>query len=155
MAAKKKTKKPKKSDPPKRPRGRPRKYPPPDPETANLPKKMGRPQAPIDWDQVNEMCRIHCTAQEICAVTGISDDTFLRRCKKEHGMTFAEYIENHRADGKASLRRTQVLAAQTGSVPMMIWLGKNWLDQRDRTEQEITHKGDLGPIVLPQNDRDS
>jgi hypothetical protein len=36
-------------------------------------------------------------------------------------------------------------AAQSGSIPMMIFLGKNLLGQRDKVEDQPV---DLGPAVL-------
>lgn len=51
----------------------------------------------------------------------------------------------------ASLRRKQFEMAMAGSIPMLIFLGKNYLKQSDR----LTHVGDDGSPVAVQLDRES
>ena len=116
---------------------------------------MGRPRVEVNWDIVDEMCAIDCTGPEICAVLRVSEDTMTRRAKSDHGTTFAEYIAKKRLTGNVSLRRSQWMLAHSGNATMLIWLGKNRLGQTDKIEQDMTHHGDLGPIVLPPNDRDA
>jgi hypothetical protein len=43
-----------------------------------------------------------------------------------------------RGDRISSLRRKQLQVAMSGSVPMLIWLGKQLLGQTDRQETRIT-----------------
>lgn len=77
----------------------------------------------IDEDVVRELASIACTMIEIAAVVNCSVDTLERR--------FADVIKRGRETAKTSLRRFQWKAAEGGSVPMMIWLGKQLLGQRD------------------------
>jgi hypothetical protein len=42
---------------------------------------------------------------------------------------------------KQSLRRWQIQSAQKGNIAMLIWLGKQYLDQSDKIESEVTSKG--------------
>lgn len=98
--------------------------------------EQGRPRKNIDWKQAEEMAQIMCTAEEICAVLGVSSDTMLRRCKEEFNCTFAEWLAQKQAGGKKSLRRAQWEQA-TGKKPnpaMQIWLGKQYLGQSDKIE---------------------
>ena len=92
--------------------------------------KMGRPKKEIDWNIVKGLCRIHCTQLEIASVIDISEDTLVRRIKSKYKMTFAEYYKKNSSKGKISLRRYQFELAQR-NVSMAIWLGKQWLGQRD------------------------
>ena len=92
---------------------------------------MARPKININWEQVNQMCGIQCTGEEIAGVLGISYDTLQRRCEEEYDMGFAEYFKTKQVSGKASLRRKQYQKAMEGNVAMLIWLGKNWLGQSD------------------------
>jgi hypothetical protein len=46
-------------------------------------------------------------------------------------MLLADYLEQKRLPGKVSLRRAQFSAALAGNKTMLVWLGKQWLDQRD------------------------
>ena len=95
---------------------------------------MARPKIEINWEQVNQMCGIQCTGEEIASVLGVSYDTLQRRCEEEHNMGFAEYFRLKGAAGKASLRRKQYQTAMDGNVTMLIWLGKTWLNQADRID---------------------
>lgn len=103
--------------------------------------KRGRKKIPIDYEKAEKLASIMCTQSEIACVLGVSltvlehDPEFQRRHKKgmEHG--------------RASLRRMQYAAAQGGNPTMMIWLGKQYLHQRDKQDTEITGK-DGGPVEL-------
>jgi len=86
-----------------------------------------------------KLSKLLCTQSEIASVLGVSlsklehDDEFLRIHKK--GMDV----------GRASVRRLQYKAAEEGNPTMLIWLGKQYLGQSDKQQQEITGpKG--GPI---------
>lgn len=53
-------------------------------------------------------------------------------------MQFAEYFDQKRQPGKIALRRKQYEVAMTGNVPLLIWLGKQYLDQSEKVEQKTT-----------------
>lgn len=110
---------------------------------------MARPLKEINWDQVNQMCAIHCTGEEQAAILGMSYDTLNRACHREHDMSFAEYFKQKAASGKMSLRRKQYTTAMDGNTTMLVWLGKNWLSQMDQPEAEPV---DLQPIVIQRAD---
>jgi len=107
----------------------------------DLPKKPAhRPLIPIDWDQVDEMCSIQCTGEEIAGVLGVDYDTLSRACKREKLCSFADYIGQKRSGGKSSLRRKQYTTAMEGNPTMLVWLGKNWLGQTDKLETFNDHQ---------------
>lgn len=62
-------------------------------------------------------------------------------------MTFSGYFAQKRGTGKISLRRKQFQTALAGkgNVSMLIWLGKQWLGQKDAAEFSGP---DNGPIQL-------
>lgn len=107
--------------------------------------KMGRPRKEINQDQFERLCSLQCTLEEIASIFGCSEDTIERWCKRtyknEDGkqMTFAEVYKKHSATGKMSLRRWQFRSAESGNVSMQIWLGKQYLGQRDEQEIAITN----------------
>jgi hypothetical protein len=86
--------------------------------------------------RLGSAARIHCTTKEGAAFFGVSEMTFLRFLN-EHPEA-REVWDLNRELGKASLRRMQVRAAEAGSIPMMIWLGKQYLGQKDRVAEEIS-----------------
>ena len=96
---------------------------------------MARPLTEIDWDQVDKMCAIHCTGEEQAAVLNIDYDTLNRACLREHNIGFAEYFKQKASSGKMSLRRKQFTTAMNGNTTMLIWLGKNWLGQKDSHDE--------------------
>ena len=106
---------------------------------------MARPLKEIDWDQVAEMCAIHCTGEEQAAVLGVDYDTLNTACKREKGLSFSDYFRQKSASGKMSLRRRQYTKAMEGDNTQLIWLGKNWLGQTDQPDVEAK---DLPPIVI-------
>lgn len=90
------------------------------------------------FDMVVGMIRIQCTAEEIAGVLGMSTDTLGRRLVERGYANFADIQERHSAEGKASLRRAQWQKAQAGNPTMLIWLGKQYLGQRDQVDTRIS-----------------
>ena len=100
-------------------------------------KKTGRPLIKIDGQQVEAMCQMGCTLDEVGSVLGCSRDTLERR--------FAARISKGRLGGKVRLRKAQMNAAMSGNITMLIWLGKNILGQSDKIDQQLSGP-DGGPI---------
>lgn len=94
--------------------------------------KMGRPQIEIDEKQFIKLCGIQCPLWEIASWFNCSEDTIERWCKRTYNDTFAEVYKRFSAQGKISLRRFQFAQAEK-STAMAIWLGKQWLDQKEQT----------------------
>ena len=90
----------------------------------------GRPQKEIDKKIFENLCGLQCTLEEIAGVFDCSVDTIERWCKREYRETFAEVYKKHSAKGKTSLRRIQLKLAEK-SAAMAIFLGKNYLGQKD------------------------
>lgn len=90
----------------------------------------GRPRKEIDKKIFENLCGLQCTLEEIAGVFDCSADTIERWCKREYKQTFAETYKKHSAKGKTSLRRTQFKLAEK-SAAMAIFLGKNYLGQKD------------------------
>mgnify|MGYP001336775494 CR=1 FL=1 len=104
--------------------------------------KVGRPMIELtdaDFDKITEMAKICCTQDEICSIFGFSEDTLDRRLKDRGFANFADFYKKYAGIGKQSLRRIQWQSAQEGSVPMQIWLGKQWLGQADKAQTISTH----------------
>ncbi len=101
-------------------------------------KKTGRPLIPLDWEQIEAMAKIQCTQTEIASVFSCCIDTLNKRCRREHGCTFSEYLREKGEGGKASLRRTMWKKALGGDRVMLIWVSKNVLGWKDKRE----HSGD-------------
>ena len=99
-------------------------------------RKMGRPRKEIDQKQFEAMCGYQCTLEEICGILGVEDDTLNKWCKETYGCTFSEVFREKRSMGCMSLRRAHFKLAQTNAT-MAIFLGKNYLGQKDSTDVEF------------------
>jgi AraC-like DNA-binding protein len=97
--------------------------------------KEGLSEREIDLDQVIYWIGLQASCQEIAASFRVSSDTLVRRIKENFGMTFAELRERTDGQAKLSLRRFQFKLAEK-NASMAIWLGKQWLGQRDNERIE-------------------
>ena len=107
-------------------------------------KPRGRPRAKIDLDVVRELASEGCTQEEICRALGVARSTFALRQD-----ALKAYYDGY-ADLKISLRHWQVNCAKEGNVQMLIWLGKNLLDQKDKPGE--LNDGDGADKVVIQDD---
>jgi hypothetical protein len=87
---------------------------------------MARPLKKINGKQVKKLAGFGLTPDEIAVVMNCSRDTLDRR--------FADVIKQGHERRNSSLRRKQYQVAMTGNVGMLIWLGKQYMGQRDRNE---------------------
>ena len=99
-------------------------------------------QVNIDKSQFESLCAMQCTEEEICSFFNISEDTLVRWCKATYdGKNFAEVFAEKRLLGRISLRRHQMRLAETNAT-MLIWLGKQYLGQKDEQTIEINRNID-------------
>lgn len=91
---------------------------------------MGRPKREIDTEQFENLCAIQCTKEEIALWFNCSEDTVEKWCKRTYKENFSVVFAKKRGKGKISLRRSQFELAKKNPT-MAIWLGKQWLGQRD------------------------
>lgn len=96
----------------------------------------GRPRIEVDVDLLAKLCQLQCTAEECAHVLGLSVDTIDRRLKEEGWDGFEAFAGENNSMGKVSLRRSQFQLASAGNATMLIWLGKQWLGQKDKIEDE-------------------
>lgn len=101
------------------------------------PKKMGRPVLSIDWETFEKLLEYQASLEEIAAWFKMSADTVETRVKEKFGRTFSEVSREYRGLGKLSLRRKQYQEAMKGNTKLLIWLGKQYLDQKDKREEMV------------------
>jgi hypothetical protein len=89
----------------------------------------GRPRVVVDERTLAGLAAIQCTYLEMAAVLGVDESTLRTHYK--------DLIEKEREGGKISLRRSQYSAALKGNVTMQIWLGKQYLGQRDKQDVDV------------------
>ncbi len=96
---------------------------------------MARPKLEVTPQMLAAVTNIavsQCPDEEIAAYLGISYSTFKRR--KRESPELAEAVDLGRDNGKQMLRNVQWDKAMDGNIVMMIWLGKQYLGQSDKTD---------------------
>jgi len=88
-----------------------------------VPDNRGKKYKTHDQEMIKRLASTMCTYAEIGYIIGMTGDGVKRR--------FNKAIEEGRAKGKASLRQAQFDKALQGDTRMQIWLGRNYLDQKD------------------------
>ncbi len=91
---------------------------------------MARPRIEIDKNQFEKLCSMQCTKEEVASFFNCSEDTIDRWCKRTYKESFAVVLIKKGAAGKISLRRSQFQLAEKNAA-MAIWLGKQYLGQRE------------------------
>jgi len=103
--------------------------------------KAGRPELKLTEEQLElltKLASIQCSPKEMGFIMGYDFRTLV----KWH----SDIIEQGKANGKLALRRKQMEVAMSGNPTLLIWLGKNWLNQTDVPLSESDAK------ILPWND---
>ena len=83
----------------------------------------GKKDIPVD-KQVEKLASYGLTNKEIAEALGYDDSTLKRKFEKN--------ITKGKADLKQKLKRKQIAVAMQGNVSMLIWLGKQYLDQSEK-----------------------
>ena len=86
-------------------------------------------RADIDLGELERLCAIQCTDEEIAAWFNVSTRTIERRRLEP---AFAEVMERGKAKGRISVRRLQMKLLEQGNATMGVWLGKQILGQVDQ-----------------------
>jgi hypothetical protein len=102
-------------------------------------------------DKINKasfenLCGMWCTLIEIAEFFGVSEDTVESWCKDTYNERFSDIYKKKCSKGNVSLRRWQLKSAEKGNVTMQIWLGKQYLGQRENIEvvsNEVTKLDEL------------
>lgn len=110
---------------------------------------MARPRKEIDKKQFENLCALQCTHDEICAWFDVTVKTLESWCKRTYGDSFSKVFAQKRGKGKISLRRSQWQLAEK-SASMAIWLGKQYLNQRDNVDVTVS---DAKGIALDELER--
>lgn len=96
----------------------------------------GRPLKEINWEQFEQLCALQCTQSEIASFLKINPETLSIRVKSHYGEGYPDAYKKYSEVGKCSLRRYQFVLSKKNAT-MAIWLGKQWLGQRDTSKEEI------------------
>jgi hypothetical protein len=112
--------------------------------------KIGRPKTQIDLSQAEKLGMLQCTLKECSAWFGIPLSTLSGHSD------FQEAYKKGLENGKQSLRRKQWALADKNAT-MAIWLGKQYLGQKDVPDAPQEHNKPeicMRPARLAESDED-
>lgn len=92
-------------------------------------KKRGRPKINVDLDDVKDLAEQGNSAEHIAKVLGFSKSTLFGR------KDVREAYEKGLAEMCVNLREWQMNCAKSGNVTMLIWLGRQYLGQKDHPDE--------------------
>ena len=95
-------------------------------------KKYGKNKFKIDYERVELLCKFQCTQEEIAADLGCCSRTLQR------DEEFCRIYQKAKKLGQSSLRAWQIESAKNGNIAMQIWLGKQYLGQKEKNEEALT-----------------
>jgi DNA-binding CsgD family transcriptional regulator len=88
-------------------------------------------EIPIE-KQVEKLASYGLTNKEIAEALGYDDSTLKRK--------FENFLTKGKANLKQRLKRKQIDVALGGNVSMLIWLGKNYLGQADKMDENVEYE---------------
>jgi len=109
---------------------------------------MARPKADIDWNKVDKYLQAQCNGTGIAGLLGIAPITLYRACEEKYKVNFEAYSAQKKGEGKELLRAKQFQIAMEGDKTMLVWLGKQYLDQSDHSA--IDHNVNLPTLPTIQ-----
>jgi hypothetical protein len=99
----------------------------------------GRPHVVLDVEKIGQMAFDGCKDACIAAVMGCDPKTITNN--------YSKVLIKKRGERHAALHERQTIQALRGDNTMLIWLGKNDLEQTDK--QAVEHSGPAGgPMVM-------
>lgn len=103
-------------------------------------RRVYKNEKQVNWDLVDTLLMSGCTGTEIASHFNLHHDTFFRKLEKEKGVAFTAYCQEKRSKGDSLIKHQQFLKAlgktNEGDNTMLVWLGKNRLNQKENPDQE-------------------
>lgn len=113
----------------------------------------GRPRKEFDKKEFMNLVGLGCTQEEIAwwfrDDTGkkANIDTISRWCKRTFGLNFQEYYKKNGGMAmKIALRKNQMKLSEKNAA-MAIFLGKNYLGQKDTLDNKADENGMLAQLI--------
>jgi len=102
--------------------------------------------AKIDLAELEKLCGLQCTDEELAAWFNVTTRTIERKRKKK---SFAEVMARGKAKGRISVRRQQMKLLEAGNATMGVWLGKNILGQVDEMHHQFDGRSVSVNVMIP------
>ena len=99
-------------------------------EEPTIKGKAGRPRIQFDLKRVYDMGYFRATHETMASLLECSADTIERQLRDPES-EFAVAYKKGQSELRSKLSEAQIRVALEGNVTMLIWLGKQYLGQRD------------------------
>lgn len=94
----------------------------------------------VNWEQVDSMLVAGCNGVQCAAALGMHPDTLYKYCEQEKKSSFSAYLQLKRSHGDGLLHAAQFKKAyKDGNPTMLIWLGKQRLNQKENSNEDDLH----------------
>ena len=113
---------------------------------------MARPakeSAKIDAAELEKLMKLQPSEQEAADWFDVTIKTLQRFINKHYKCSFVQLRDKSFTKTRIAIKRAQIDKALKGDNVMLIWCGKQYLGQRDKTSQEIS-----GPDGKPVEHKD-
>lgn len=100
-------------------------------------KTKGRPRLILNEHGkklIENLSSIMCTDEEIASALGVVIETLNAKHNRD---AFLALKKKGNDTGRSSLRKWQFESAKKGNVSMQIWLGKQYLDQKEQISNDV------------------
>lgn len=101
-------------------------------------KRRGPKPKEINWDKLDAALQFGARLLDCRGLLDLDEETIRKAIKEKHDLNFGDYRELRMSTMRTKLLQKQFDVAMQGNVAMLIWLGKQHLDQKDK--QEIDSK---------------
>lgn len=112
---------------------------------------MARPKLDFDWNLVESLAILEASesfiAERLLSKEGEEINAkslqariklIQRRVQERFNCSFVQFRDQKVEQRKIQLRQWQWKAAEKGNATLLIWLGKQYLDQRDKSSHELS-----------------
>jgi CRISPR/Cas system CMR subunit Cmr6 (Cas7 group RAMP superfamily) len=116
--------------------------------------KMGRPKLQLDDKTFDTAIQLPLIKADIAKLMMCSEDTLDRYVKQRFGETFAVLQDKNRQHFRKNIIAKQYELAMKGNTTLLIWLGKQYCDQKDKTEFSGDASAPVQIAYIPKSQRE-
>lgn len=95
-------------------------------------------QVKIDGTELQELMRFYPSRKELADWFDVSESTIVRFINEQFQCDFDTLRDKNFIRTKMAIKRAQIKKALSGDNTMLIWCGKQYLDQRDKASTELS-----------------
>lgn len=91
----------------------------------------------FDWVMIGKLFQVFSTIPDVVYILNTTQRELNKKCKEEFNMTIKQFQEANYSVGRSSLRRAQYQTALKGNPTLLIWMGKQYLGQKENQTNQF------------------